>query len=38
MFGWFRQWLTIFAFMLVWDFGLFGKIKIWEFLSADERG
>ncbi|MEG4226478.1 hypothetical protein QUB37_00560 [Microcoleus sp. AT3-A2] len=31
MFGWFRQWLTIFAVVLVWDFGLLGKINIWIF-------
>jgi len=28
MFGWFRYWLTIFAFFLVGDFGLLGKFKI----------
>jgi hypothetical protein len=31
MFGWFGHWLTILAVMLVWDFGLLGKIKIWIF-------
>jgi hypothetical protein len=31
MFGWFRYWLTTFAFILVWDFGLLGKFKIWIF-------
>jgi len=28
IFGWFRHWLTTSAFILVWDFGLLGKIKI----------
>jgi hypothetical protein len=28
MFGWFRYWLTIFAFILVGDFGMLGKFKM----------
>jgi hypothetical protein len=31
MFGWFRHWLTIFAFMLVGDFGILAKLRVGSF-------